>query len=48
MGLAFSADGKTALCANHGDGTVSVIDLVTMETASKFQARTGIETLTFY
>ena len=27
MGFAFSADGKTALSANHGDGTVSVIDL---------------------
>jgi YVTN family beta-propeller protein len=48
MGLAFSADGKTALSANHGDGTVSVIDLVKMETVSKFQAGTGIETLTYY
>jgi hypothetical protein len=27
MGFAFSADGKTALSANHGDGSVSVIDL---------------------
>ena len=27
MGFAFSADGKTALVANHGDGSVSVIDL---------------------
>jgi DNA-binding beta-propeller fold protein YncE len=27
MGLAFSANGKTAVVANHGDGTISVIDL---------------------
>jgi YVTN family beta-propeller protein len=48
MGLAFSADGKTALSANHGDGTVSVIDLEKMETVSTFKAGTGIETLTYY
>jgi DNA-binding beta-propeller fold protein YncE len=48
MGIAFSADGKTALVANHGDGSVSVIDLVKKEAISKFQAGTGIETLTYY
>ena len=48
MGFAFSADGKTALAANHGDGTVSVIDLDKGEAVSKFQAGTGIETLTYY
>jgi DNA-binding beta-propeller fold protein YncE len=48
MGLAFSADGKTALSANHGDGTVTVIDLDKGEAVGKFQAGTGIETLTFY
>jgi DNA-binding beta-propeller fold protein YncE len=48
MGIAFSADGKTALVANHGDGSVSVIDLHKMETINKFQAGTGIETLTYY
>jgi YVTN family beta-propeller protein len=48
MGLAFSADGKTALAANHGDGTVSVIDLETGAAVSTFQAGTGIETLTYY
>ncbi len=26
MGIAFSADGKTALVANHGDGTVSALE----------------------
>ena len=48
MGFAFSADGKTALSANHGDGTVTVIDLEKGEAVSKFQAGTGIETLTYY
>jgi DNA-binding beta-propeller fold protein YncE len=48
MGLAFSADGKMALAANHGDGTVSVIDLERAETVGRFQAGTGIETLTYY
>jgi DNA-binding beta-propeller fold protein YncE len=48
MGLAFSANGKTALAANHGDGTVSVIDLEKAETVRTFQAGTGIETLAYY
>ena len=48
MGFAFSADGRTMLVANHGDGSVSVVDLVKMEAVSKFQAGTGIETLTYY
>jgi len=48
MGLAFSADGKTVLVANHGDGSVSVIDLTTKQATSRFQAGTGIETLTYY
>jgi DNA-binding beta-propeller fold protein YncE len=48
MGFAFSADGKTALSANHGDGSVTVIDLDKGEAVSKFQAGTGIETLTYY
>jgi YVTN family beta-propeller protein len=48
MGFAFSADGKTALAANHGDGTVSVIDLFKGAIVSTFKAGTGIETLTYY
>ncbi|HJR68448.1 MAG TPA: hypothetical protein VKA43_00225 [Gammaproteobacteria bacterium] len=48
MGIAFSADGKTALVANHGDGTVSVIDIATAEVTTTFEAGTGIETLTYY
>jgi YVTN family beta-propeller protein len=48
MGFAFSADGKTALSANHGDGSVSVIDLDKGQVVKQFQAGTGIETLTYY
>jgi YVTN family beta-propeller protein len=48
MGIAFSADGKTALVANHGDGTVSVVDLATASITKTFKAGTGIETLTYY
>jgi YVTN family beta-propeller protein len=48
MGFAFSADGKTVLVANHGDGSVSVIDLQKMEVVNNFHAGTGIETLSYY
>ena len=48
MGIGFSADGKTALVANHGDGTVSVLDLATATVTKTFKAGTGIETLTYY
>jgi YVTN family beta-propeller protein len=48
MGFAFSADGKTVLVANHGDGSVSVVDLATKKETNRFQAGTGIETLTYY
>jgi YVTN family beta-propeller protein len=48
MGFAFSADGKTVLVANHGDGSVSVVDLATKQATGRFQAGTGIETLTYY
>ncbi len=48
MGIAFSTDGKTALVANHGDGTVSVLDIATATVTKTFKAGTGIETLTYY
>jgi YVTN family beta-propeller protein len=48
MGFAFSADGKTVLVANHGDGSVSVVDLATKQATGRFEAGTGIETLTYY
>jgi DNA-binding beta-propeller fold protein YncE len=48
MGIAFSADGKTALVANHGDGTVSALDLASATITRTFKAGSGIETLTYY
>jgi len=48
MGIAFSADGKTALVANHGDGTVSAVDIASATVTRTFKAGTGIETLTYY
>ena len=48
MGFGFSPDGKTVLVANHGDGSVSVIDLQKMEVVNNFHAGTAIETLTYY
>ncbi|HLI82362.1 MAG TPA: cytochrome D1 domain-containing protein [Bryobacteraceae bacterium] len=48
MGFAISPDGKTALVANHGDGTVSVIDLAQGRVVSSFKGGTGIETLSYY
>jgi YVTN family beta-propeller protein len=48
MGLAFAADGKTAVVANHGDGSISVIDLETMKVTGNYPAGKGIETLAWY
>jgi YVTN family beta-propeller protein len=48
MGIGFSPDGRTALVANHGDGTVSALDLATATVTRTFKAGTGIETLTYY
>ena len=48
MGFAVSRDGKTLLVANHGDGTVSVVDLKEGKITSAFKAGTGIETLAYY
>jgi YVTN family beta-propeller protein len=48
FGIAFSADSKTALVSNHGDGTISVIDLPGAKVVNTFRAGTGIETLAYY
>jgi len=48
FGIAFSADGKTALVSNHGDGTITVIDLAKNQVIQTFKAGTGIETLSYY
>jgi YVTN family beta-propeller protein len=48
MGFTFGPDGRTALVANHGDGTVSVIDLKASRVVNTFAAGTGIESLSYY
>ena len=48
FGIAFSADGKTVLVSNHGDGTISVIDLADAKLVETIKAGTGIETLSYY
>jgi len=49
MGIGFAANGETALVANHGDGTVSVLDLKgDAKVLSNFKAGTGIETIAYY
>jgi YVTN family beta-propeller protein len=48
MGFAISGDSKTAIVGNHGDGTVSVIDLKEGRVVNTFMAGTGIETLTYF
>jgi YVTN family beta-propeller protein len=48
FGVAFSADGKTALVSNHGDGTITVIDVGKNEVVRTFTAGSGIETLAYY
>lgn len=48
MGFAFAPDGKTVLVANHGDGTVSVIDLSHNRVVSSFTGGMGVESLAYY
>ena len=48
MGFAFAPDGRTVLVANHGDGTVSVLDLKEQRITGNFMAGTGIESGTYY
>ena len=48
MGLAFAADGRTALVANHGDGTMTVIDLQEPRVAATFVGGMGIESMSYY
>jgi DNA-binding beta-propeller fold protein YncE len=48
MGFAFAADGQTALVGNHGEGTVSRINLETATVVKTFPAGKGVETLAYY
>lgn len=48
MGFAFSSDGASALVGNHGQGTVSRIDLASGRITDTFAAGKGVETLAYY
>jgi YVTN family beta-propeller protein len=48
FGIAFSADGKRVLVSNHGDGTISVIDLAESKLVDTLKVGTGIETLSYF
>ena len=48
MGFGFAPDSRTALVANDGDGTVTVVDLQKGVVTSTFKGGTGIETLSYY
>ncbi len=48
MGMAFAPDGRTALVANHGEGTISVIDIKERKALRKFAGGEGTETMAFY
>ncbi len=48
MGFAFAPDGRTVLVANHGEGTVAVLDLKEQRIVANFRAGTGIESGSYY
>jgi DNA-binding beta-propeller fold protein YncE len=48
MGMGFAPDNRTLIVGNHGDGSVSVIDMQDGKELKRFQAGTGIETMTWY
>jgi DNA-binding beta-propeller fold protein YncE len=48
MGVTFAADGRTALVCNHGEGTISVVDLKEKRVVGKFDAGQGVENAVFY
>ena len=48
MGVAFAADGRTALVANHGSGRITVVDLEAARPVREFPMGVGVETLAFY
>jgi YVTN family beta-propeller protein len=47
MGIAFP-DAGTALVTNHDNGSVSIIDLGTMQLMGRFTTHMGAETMAFY
>ncbi|HTA47595.1 MAG TPA: YncE family protein [Bryobacteraceae bacterium] len=48
MGFGFAPDNRIAIVGNHGDGSVSVIDMQEGKELKRFDAGKGIETMTWY
>ncbi len=48
MGVAFHADGETALVANHGSSRITVVDLASARPVREFEMGVGVETLAFF
>jgi DNA-binding beta-propeller fold protein YncE len=48
MGVGFGPDNRTLIVGNHGDGSVSVIDMQDGKELKRFHAGTGIETMTWF
>lgn len=48
MGFAFSADGRSAITGNHGQGTATRFDLATGRITDTFAAGKGVEALAYY
>jgi DNA-binding beta-propeller fold protein YncE len=48
MGFGFAPDNRIAIVGNHGDGSVSVIDMKEGKELKRFDAGKGIETMTWY
>jgi YVTN family beta-propeller protein len=48
MDMAFHPDGRTALVGNHGDGTISVVDLEQGIVHRTIPAGDGVESLAFF
>ena len=48
MGMGFAPDNRIMIVGNHGDGSVSVIDMKSGTELTRFHAGTGIETMTWY
>jgi DNA-binding beta-propeller fold protein YncE len=48
MGMGFAPDNRIMIAGNHGEGSVSVIDMQDGKELKRFQAGAGIETMTWY
>lgn len=48
MNMAFSADGRTVVIANHNEGSLAICDLEDAEARCTVPAGVGVETLSFF